>query len=198
MLAAPAWTQAGIYVTLWVIINYIGRERSPIPAKPYLISCICIDVVCLTLQATGGGRAGSAFSKGTDTQTGTTIMVVGIIFQLVIAVLFSGVMSIVFWRGRELVFTNKKVRLVAFATILSIMCMIVRGVYRSIELVEGWRGYLITTERFFIALDGTMMVIAVAVYNFAHPGMLLERVKRSKPQTQDVVAEVAKIPSGLS
>jgi len=56
--------------------------------------------------------------------------------------------------------------------------MIVRGVYRSIELIEGWRGYLITTERYFIALDGSMMIIAVAAFNFAHPGLLLERTRR--------------------
>lgn len=178
LLVAPAWTQAGIYVTLWVIINIIGRELSPVPAKLYLISCICIDVVCLTLQATGGGMAGAAFSKGTNTQTGTTIMVVGIIFQLVIAVLFSIVMTLVFIRGRSKIFTNRKASLVAFATALSITCMIIRGVYRSIELLEGWRGYLITTERYFIALDGVMMIIAVAVFNFAHPGLLLERTSR--------------------
>jgi len=51
--------------------------------------------------------AGAAFAAGTETQTGTTIMVVGIIFQLVIAVLFSVVMTLVFVRGSSKIFTNK-------------------------------------------------------------------------------------------
>lgn len=127
--------------------------------------------------------AGAAFAAGTETQTGTTIMVVGIIFQLVVAVLFSVVMTLLFIRGSSKIFTNKKASLVAYATTLSISCMIVRGVYRSIELIEGWRGYLITTERYFIALDGSMMIIAVAAFNFAHPGLLLERTSRRGKDT---------------
>lgn len=49
------------------------------------------------------------------------------------------------------------------------MCVIVRSIYRTVELLQGWTGYLITTQRCFVALDGIMMLIAVGVFNFTSP-----------------------------
>ena len=63
------------------------------------------------------------------------------------------------------------------ATMLSVTCVMIRGVYRSIELLQGWTGYLIENERFEIALDGAMIVAAVAVFNFCNPGVLLGRAR---------------------
>lgn len=42
-----------------------------------------------------------------------------------------------------------------------------------IELSQGWTGYVITHEVYFIVLDGAMMVIAVGIFNIFHPGWLL-------------------------
>ena len=50
------------------------------------------------------------------------------------------------------------------------MMIVIRGIYRTIEMLEGWHGYLITTESYFIALDGSMMMLAVVVFNFISPG----------------------------
>lgn len=61
------------------------------------------------------------------------------------------------------------------AMIFSVLCVYVRSIYRTIELAQGWDGYLITTQRYFIALDGAMMVAAVAVFNVFHPGWLLPK-----------------------
>lgn len=61
------------------------------------------------------------------------------------------------------------------AMVLSIVCIYIRSIYRTIELSQGWSGYLITRERYFIALDGAMMTIAVGVFNFFHPGWLLPK-----------------------
>lgn len=58
------------------------------------------------------------------------------------------------------------------AMIFSVLCIYARSIYRTIELAQGWDGYLITNERYFIALDGAMMVAAVAVFNVFHPGWL--------------------------
>jgi hypothetical protein len=58
---------------------------------------------------------------------------------------------------------------------LSLLCIYLSSIYRTIELSQGWTGYLITHERYFIALDGAMMVIAVGVFNFIHPATFLPR-----------------------
>lgn len=37
--------------------------------------------------------------------------------------------------------------------------MNLRGFYRSVELVQGWRGYLISHESYVIGLDAVPMVL---------------------------------------
>ncbi|KAI9689668.1 MAG: hypothetical protein M1820_010097 [Bogoriella megaspora] len=156
LIMSPAFTQAGIYVVLWVVIQILGRETSPIPPKTYLVICICIDVICGILQATGGGLASSAFDEDWVT-----------------------------WKGFTKIRQDRYLALLTGATFLAVGCMITRGVYRAIELLQGWQGHLITTERYFIALDGAMMIIALAVYNLCNPGDMLAKLK-SQQQNADM------------
>lgn len=70
---------------------------------------------------------------------------------------------------------------VAWATLM----IYIRGIYRSIELAEGWDGRVITTEvshgirittdeqSYFVWLDAFMMVLLMAGLAIAHPGWLL-------------------------
>lgn len=58
---------------------------------------------------------------------------------------------------------------VACATLM----IFIRGIYRSIELAQGWDGVIITTEKYFIWLDGFPMVLCMAILAVAHPGFLL-------------------------
>ncbi|ORY26063.1 RTA1 like protein-domain-containing protein [Naematelia encephala] len=58
---------------------------------------------------------------------------------------------------------------VAFASLM----IFVRGIYRSVELAQGWSGYVISHEPFFIWLDGFPMVLCLAGLAVAHPGWLL-------------------------
>ncbi len=58
---------------------------------------------------------------------------------------------------------------------ISSAMIFVRGIYRSIELVQGWSGFLISHEIYQNVLDGIPMVIAVAVFNFINPGFVLPR-----------------------
>lgn len=53
-----------------------------------------------------------------------------------------------------------------------------RGVYRSIELAQGWSGYLMTHEIYFIWLDGFPMVLCFVTFAVLYPGWLLERGPR--------------------
>ncbi|GMK58382.1 hypothetical protein CspeluHIS016_0504140 [Cutaneotrichosporon spelunceum] len=60
---------------------------------------------------------------------------------------------------------------VAWASVM----IYIRGIYRSIELAQGWTGHLMTHEVYFIWLDGFMMVLCMAGLAVAHPGFLLPR-----------------------
>lgn len=181
LIIAPTFFTAGIYVLLGRFIQLLGPESSFLKPSLYLwIFCTC-DVISLVVQAIGGGMAsGEAEKVGGDTATGTHIMVAGIVFQLFSITIFV-VCAVDFIRRtmrRRLLqsLTGSVVPLFA-AMILSIVCIYIRSIYRTIELSQGWSGYLITHESYFIALDGAMMIISVAVFNLLHPGWLLPKEK---------------------
>lgn len=99
-------------------------------------------------------------------------MLAGIVFQLASVIVFSVLFFIVIKRALSShsdVLKARKIQALIAGTTLSVVCVIIRSVYRTIELSEGWDGYLITHESYFIGLDGVMMVIAVGVFNVVQP-----------------------------
>ncbi|CAG8365928.1 unnamed protein product [Penicillium salamii] len=181
LIIAPTFFTAGIYVLLGRFIQLLGRESSFLKPSLYLwIFCTC-DVISLVVQAIGGGMAsGEADKIDGDTATGTHIMVAGIVFQMFSITIFM-VCAIDFirrvMRRRLLQTVTGSVIPLFVAMILSIVCIYIRSIYRTIELSQGWSGYLITHESYFIALDGAMMILSVAIFNLLHPGWLLPREK---------------------
>ncbi|KAL4918520.1 RTA1 like protein-domain-containing protein [Aspergillus aurantiobrunneus] len=177
LIIAPTFYTAGVYVLLGRFIQILGRDSSVLSPRVYLfIFCTC-DVISLVIQAIGGGMASvQADKENGNTTPGTNIMVAGIVFQMASITVF--VLCAADFVRRTLrrrllqSMTGTFVPLLA-AMIFSVICIYIRSIYRTIELLQGWDGYLITTERFFIALDGAMMTLAVAIFNFLHPGWFL-------------------------
>lgn len=180
LIMGPAWTQAGVYISLWVLILKVGKETCPLKPQVYLWTSVNVDTVCLGLQAAGGGIAASAAHAYADPATGTWIMVAGIISQLACGIVFLALSSLVFWRGKTKITQNRSMTLVCFAISLSTCMMILRGLYRSVELWQGWTGYSITHESYLIALDAAPMIIAMGVLAVLNPGHLLETAARQE------------------
>ncbi|ODQ52269.1 RTA1-domain-containing protein [Saitoella complicata NRRL Y-17804] len=197
LIIAPTFFTAGIYIILGRLITlassnaYSGEKKklSIITPKMYLwIFCTC-DILSLVIQAIGGGMASGESNKvGGDTKPGTDVMVAGIVFQLATITIFcyffvdfllrsQRVSSSIFGRSRWIV----------GATVLSVVTIYIRSIYRTIELVQGWDGYLITRERYFGGLDGAMMVIAVGVFNCVHPGWALPKAHSSAEGMDEIV-----------
>ncbi|GAB1194671.1 hypothetical protein APSETT444_003917 [Aspergillus pseudonomiae] len=172
---------AGIYVLLGRFIQILGRDSSILSPKMYLwIFCTC-DVISLVIQAIGGGIASAETNKEDgDTAPGTHIMVAGIVFQLFSITIFVAcaadfVRRVL--RRRLLQNMSGSITPLFAAMVFSVLCIYVRSIYRTIELSQGWTGYLITREKYFIALDGAMMVASVGVFNIFHPGWLMPSTK---------------------
>lgn len=176
---APTFFTAGIYVLLGRFIQILGRESSVLTPKLYLwIFCTC-DIISLVIQAIGGGLASIAVNQvNGDTAPGTHIMVAGIVFQLFSITIFVFCAADFIRRSLRhglLQPLTGSIQPLLYAMVFSVLCIYVRSIYRTIELSQGWSGYLITHEKYFIALDGAMMIAAVAVFNFVHPGWLLPK-----------------------
>lgn len=116
-----------------------------------------------------------------DTAPGTNTMVAGIVFQLFSMSIFVFCAVDFLRRVTRLGLLRSGTRfsqcVVLGAMGLSVVCVYIRSIYRTVELVQGWNGYLITHESYFVGLDGVMMVIAVGIFNVCHPGWLLPSAK---------------------
>ncbi len=52
------------------------------------------------------------------------------------------------------------------------LLIVVRSVFRSVELLAGWRGPVETNQTMFIALDGSLMLAYIGIWAFIHPGFM--------------------------
>jgi hypothetical protein len=107
-------------------------------------------------------------------------MVAGVIFQLASITVFVFCATKFLRRVKKMgVLQTASLSFITLmgAMVVSVLCIYVRSIYRTIELLQGWRGYLITHELYFTVLDGVMMVVAGAVFNIFNPGWLLDSVK---------------------
>jgi len=70
-------------------------------------------------------------------------------------------------------FSLKRVKLLLLTVAFSSLMIYIRGIYRSIELAQGWRGHVIQHEVYFVWLDGFMMVLCLAGFVIGWVGWLL-------------------------
>lgn len=134
-------------------------------------------MLSLVIQAVGGSMASTAVAANPPKQSrsGTDVMVGGIIFQMASITIFAFFFTEFLRRvrhDRHNAISRKIWRLI-FASAVSCLMIYIRSVYRTVELLQGWSGYLITHENFFITLDASIMLGAVVVFNFIHPGWFL-------------------------
>ncbi|KAG9945505.1 RTA1-domain-containing protein, partial [Aureobasidium melanogenum] len=183
LIIAPTFFTAGIYVILGRMIAIAGPGVSPIRPVWYLWIFCTVDIISLVIQAVGGGSAAVAFNSTPpgNTKVGTDIMVAGIDFQLASVIVFSILFFLFLYRAalklRLPAFKNdRNMKLLVLVTSFSILLIIMRSIYRTIELAGGWTGRVIETERYFIALDGAPMAALVIAFNILHPGVLINRV----------------------
>jgi uncharacterized membrane protein YhaH (DUF805 family) len=205
LIIAPTFFTAGAYLILGQLIRIWGPEVSPISPRVYLYIFCTSDVFALVLQAIGGALASTASdSSNGNTKPGTNIMVGGIVFQMASMTVFVLLLAIVLLRlrrrGKEGSFSQHEggIHRVIAALLLSITTIYIRSIYRTIELVQGWNGFLITHERFFIALDAAMMTIAVIVFNIFDPAVLLNDESIRSGPTGDIRINEGVLESSVS
>ena len=70
-------------------------------------------------------------------------------------------------------FMDKNMKAALFGSAFASLALYVRSIYRTIELIDGWEGRIITTELYFNTMDGAMILLMMYSLNFLHPGRLL-------------------------
>lgn len=140
-----------------------GQDISRIPAKWYTYIFITVDLISLILQSAGGAIA----STDDTPELGTNIMLGGLGFQVFTLISFmvlcadyalrvykrtkSGIqLDLVHSKLRE----SKRFRGFLVALGLSTTLILIRSIFRVIEMASGWNGGLMANEMLFFVLEG--------------------------------------------
>lgn len=138
---------------------------SPSPSWYLWVFCTA-DLIAIVVQAVGGGSAAVALANCRSSLTGTHIMLAGIVFQLFSMVVFC-LLGLDFVRRarRDPAYAGKanvvggRVGLLVWSLGWASAWILVRCVYRTVELAQGWSGWIITHEPMFLCLDVSSSLI---------------------------------------
>lgn len=166
---APVFYTASIYVTLSKTIVHLDPELSRFDPTLFYWIFIPFDVVCLSLQATGGAITTR------DNKLGVNISMAGLALQVIVLTAFAACFADYMIRyarfGRA---RNFGWRLKTFfgGLVASTLLILARCAYRVAELKDGYDGDLIREEIPFIVLEGVFIVLAAVALFFGHPGLV--------------------------
>ncbi|PVG02014.1 RTA1-domain-containing protein [Serendipita vermifera] len=187
LIIAPAWLSAGCYAITGAFIRRIGKKGTIWGARTYNIVFIICDAISIMAQAAGGSIAGKESNQGRSPEKGRAILLAGVTFQLASMCIFLA-LSIRFYKQRWSDLNHLRRRMI-WATIFASLCIIVRGIFRTAELGEGWRGYLFTHEVFQIVLDGFPILLCMLTFNLVHPGYTIDVGKDVAPREDAITAD---------
>ncbi|KAJ7578416.1 RTA1-like protein [Mycena floridula] len=186
-IVGPTPLLAANFIVLGRMIQILGPAYSRISPQLYTKIFLTCDIVSLIVQGAGGGSASAAANHGTNVKPANNVVIAGIAFQLAVILAFVTLALEFTWR-----FINNKpfkrvtqgpdtrrgysvpqLKNLACALTMSTLVLVIRAIYRLVELSAGWGGKIMSTQWLFNVFDGGMVVIAIFAFNFAPPGKLL-------------------------
>ncbi|KIL85173.1 hypothetical protein FAVG1_11602 [Fusarium avenaceum] len=175
LLVAPALFAASIYMELGRIIIMVEGEARTIISRKWLTKIFVIgDVLSFLLQGGGGGYQSAGSLEALD--IGAKVIIVGLFVQLIFFGLFV-IVAITFHRsvntsptGRSHVVPWKKHMYVLYAGSLFIM---IRLVFRAVEYLQGFVGYLLKHEIYLYVFDAILMLLVMVIFSWCHPAEIL-------------------------
>jgi high-affinity Fe2+/Pb2+ permease len=148
--------------------------------------CFAFKKLDANVSCKGAGLLSAGNSKNAD--LGQKIIIVGLFIQIVafgvfisVAVLFHARMN----KNPTLRSMEPNMRWQKHLYVLYFVSLLImiRSLVRVVEYVQGNAGYILSHEIFLYIFDGTLMFVAVAVFNVIHPKGLLSETKyfRNEP-----------------
>ncbi len=149
-------------LTMRRVITF-GAHISRIRPAWYTYIFITCDCISLALQGAGGGLASAASGPGSLMDTGNSLMMAGLSFQVITLVAFAVLVAEYFsrvWKQRnELnprtveLRNSKKFKWFIGALLTAYFAILFRCIYRVAEMSGGWGSPIMRDETTFIVLD---------------------------------------------
>ncbi|PYI07199.1 RTA1-domain-containing protein [Aspergillus sclerotiicarbonarius CBS 121057] len=183
---APVFFCSAIYVLLSQVINHIDASISRFNPKYFYWIFIPCDIISLILQAVGGAL--SCVGQTTDAiNVGVNISMAGLIFQVITLAIFCGLFLDYLnacWRSPARKAVNRPMKIFLIFMFSSVFLILLRCVYRIVELHAGYFSPTFRDESLFIALESGVMCAAAICLHPGHPGLVFQR-RRNLSEERD-------------
>ncbi|GHJ87333.1 hypothetical protein NliqN6_3735 [Naganishia liquefaciens] len=191
VVLSPCAFLAADYILLGRITRHLNGHAHLKPINPNKIMRIFVgsDICTFLIQAAGGGLSTAQDNKLRD--VGSKIFLAGIALQLVSFAFFTGVYLMFAWRVYKhdaVIWNHRGWKALYLALGWTCIMFLIRSVYRTIELSEGYTGYLNTHEPYFYFLDTLPLWLGISVYVWFWPTKYLREDNRILPPTEAEVA----------
>ncbi|KAK5072239.1 hypothetical protein LTR70_010562 [Exophiala xenobiotica] len=191
IVVAPVFYSAAIYTLITPMTKRIGREYAPLSPKVILWTFIICDIIATTIQMTGAGLIGRAYSDGKDPTTPNNILLAGLAFQVFSFAVF--IFCLLFFLVRSRNTTDRHFKIFSTAVLVATLAVYLRTCIRLAETAEGLLEFLSTHEAIFGCLEFLPIVIAVYIFVYWHPGRWLGSESIHK-KTGKSELEVSQLP----
>ncbi|WWC86354.1 uncharacterized protein L201_001227 [Kwoniella dendrophila CBS 6074] len=177
VVLSPCAFLAGDYILLGRLVTYLDKNEHLKPLRGSWVSWTFIvsDIATFLIQAAGGGLSISKVPK--TAEAGGHIFLAGIAAQLASFVLFS-FMWILFgyraWKNDKELWNNTPGwKSLYWAMGFTCICFVIRSIFRTVELSQGYIGYLATHEGYYLGFDTLALLLGIATYCYFWPGKYL-------------------------
>lgn len=181
VVLSPCAFLAADYILLGRLTLHLSSNRHLRPLNPRKITLIFVlsDVATFLIQAAGGGLSISDNQKTSN--AGQNIFLAGIALQFASFLIFTVLWAIWGWRVRrndptlwDLTWWKPLYWALGFTCIM----FLIRSVFRTVELSQGYIGYLATHEPFFYFLDTLPLWLGISTYVYFWPTKYLTEERR--------------------
>ncbi|RDX56235.1 RTA1-domain-containing protein [Lentinus brumalis] len=200
IVLSPCAFIASEYMLMGRLARYI-KSNKHLLIRPQRITVVFVasDVTTFLVQAAGALLSISKNQK--LSKTGEHIFLAGLALQLA-SFAFFVLVSLRFlyrvktrepdtWAMDADKPWHRDWRSLSYVLLISSVGILIRCIYRVIELSQGYRGHLATTEAYFYALDSLPLFVAVAVYTPFWPGRMIPAIDMLKNVDNDIDAPAA-------
>jgi hypothetical protein len=131
-----------------------------------------LDLIVGVLAGTGSGRI-ALVSDPTEQNIGFILIKTSILLQIFLICCFISLEILVHVRCLKAGLATPKLRKLFYLLYISTFLLLVRNIYRAVDVFEGWNGYLETHEVFFYVFDGLLMLTNTVMFCIFHPSRFL-------------------------
>lgn len=175
LIITPCLFAAVHFTTIGRISTLFPRKYVIIPPKYIMPLFVSIDVASLIVQGIGAGTAATA-ETDEDAVPGSHITVAGVAVQLFGYLVFMFCFLTFAWAVWKDPPTGiKRYKPILIATFVSSLCIILRSIFRLVEMGVGWTGEIARTEWCLFAFDSSFVWLGCAILNVWNPGRYLPK-----------------------